>query len=295
MLESMLNNKFNHEDFQLKPWHRVLAQHVFVNDALPNRILAGTVKVKNDIDRFTENGVVFRGDNQETPCDVVLLATGYKVVFPFISEDVLPVVDNKVNLYKWVFAADLKHPKTLAFISLIQPIGAILPIGEQQSRWFAQLMANKVTLPDRQTMKRDIEKKRQEIAKRYYQSERHTIQVDFIPYMDELAQQYGVKPNLFKYFFTDHQLWKALVFGPCVPYQYRLEGPHRWSGARDAILSVEDRIAAPLKTRFVGSEELVENKTKSQDRKSIDRGKLLFYVAIGLISYFLYQFVFNYQ
>ena len=130
-------------------------------------------------------------------------------------------------------------------------MGALLPIGEQQSRWFAQLMANKVNLPDQKIMMREIAKKRQEMAKRYYESERHTIQVDWIPYMDELTEQFGAKPNITKLFFTDHKLWRALMFGPCLPYQYRLEGPHQWSGARHAIFNVEERISAPLKTRHV--------------------------------------------
>ena len=123
-----------------------------------------------------------------------------------------------------MFSPKLAHPKTLAFISLIQPIGAILPIGEMQSRWFAQLMANKLKLPDRQTMSAEIETKKQLIRQRYYNSDRHTIQVDWISFMDELAAQVGVKPPLLKYFFTDPELWRALMFGPSVPYQYRLEG-----------------------------------------------------------------------
>jgi len=62
------------------------------------------------------------------------------------------------------------------------------------------------------------------MSKRYYNSARHTIQVDWLDFMDELAEQVGVKPNLVKYFFTDRELWKALMFNPAVPYQYRLEG-----------------------------------------------------------------------
>ncbi|CAG2173902.1 unnamed protein product, partial [Oppiella nova] len=40
----------------------------------------------------------------------------------------------------------------------------------------------------------------------------------------DLASILGVKPKLFKYFFTDPRLWWHLFFGPCVPYQYRLNG-----------------------------------------------------------------------
>ena len=45
-------------------------------------------------------------------------------------------------------------------------------------------------------MQADIRKKCEVMAKRYVESQRHTIQVDYIPYMDELAEQFGCKPNL---------------------------------------------------------------------------------------------------
>lgn len=35
--------------------------------------------------------------------------------------------------------------------------------------------------------------------------------------------------------------WKCF-FGPVLPSQYRLKGPGRWCGARDAILSAHTRI-----------------------------------------------------
>jgi dimethylaniline monooxygenase (N-oxide forming) len=130
---------------------------------------------------------------------------------------------NQVELYKYVFSPKLKHPKTLAFMSLAQPIGALLPIGELQSRWFALLMANKLKLPTAEEMNKDIALKKK-FMERFYESERHTIQVDWIPFMDELATVVGVKPNLWKYFTSDPELWRALLFGPSVPYQYRLEG-----------------------------------------------------------------------
>ena len=159
-----------------------------------------------------------------TPCDAVVLATGYKVVFPFISEKILPVIKNKVRLYKHQFVPNLKQPQTLALIGLIQPIGAILPISEMQSRWFALLNAGKVQLPSEDRMEKDIKRKEAEMAWRYYDSERHTIQVDWLPFMDELAREVGVSPPIWKYLFTDPKLAFALIFGPSAPYQYRLTG-----------------------------------------------------------------------
>ena len=47
-------------------------------------------------------------------------------------------------------------------------------------------------------MNADIESKRVAMAARYQKSLRHTIQVDYIDYMDELATLHGCKPNLGK-------------------------------------------------------------------------------------------------
>ena len=257
LFETYTNFRFDHNTYQLRPSHRILSQHPFFNDILGNRILSGTVVLKSDIDRFTENGVVFIGENHETSCEVVILATGYKTKFPFISQDLIPTNNNEIDLYKWVFSPKLKHPKTLAFISLVQSLGAIIPVGEQQSRWFAQLMSNRVTLPDSKTMEMDIEKKKQWISRRYYRSERHTIQDEWIEYLDAVTEQFGAKPNLLKYFFTDNKLWRALYFGPSLTYQYRLEGPHRWSGAKEAILTANERISGALKTRY--AKEVTQN------------------------------------
>lgn len=243
-LENILNGFFNHEAYGLKPKHRYNAQHPTVNDALPNLILSGKVCVKKDIVEFTEDGVLFEGDDKVTLLDDVILATGYQIKFPFLPKDVVSVVDNQVQLYKYVFPPQLKHP-SLAIIGLIQPVGAIFPIAEMQSRWMAELLSEKRSLPSEEAMFENIRKKREYMRRRYVSSPRHTIQVDWINYMDELANQIDARPNLLKYFFTDNELFRALL-GPCVPYQFRLEGPHPWSGARQAILESRYRVMYPL-------------------------------------------------
>jgi dimethylaniline monooxygenase (N-oxide forming) len=42
----------------------------------------------------------------------------------------------------------------------------------------------------------DIRQKQDAMAKPYYSTQRHTIQADYIPTMDELAQLVGCKPNI---------------------------------------------------------------------------------------------------
>lgn len=41
-------------------------------------------------------------------------------------------------------------------------------------------------------------------------------------------------------------------FGPCTSYQFRLMGPGRWTGARDAIMTQMDRVRFPFHTRQTG-------------------------------------------
>ena len=47
---------------------------------------------------------------------------------------------------------------------------------------------------------------------------------------------------------TDPRLACSLYFGPTVPFHYRLCGPGSWPQARQTILTVWDRIAAPMRT-----------------------------------------------
>lgn len=84
---------------------------------------------------------------------------------------------------------------------------------------------------------------------RYVTSQRHTIQVDYVNYMDEIAGQVGVRPGILRLLLTDPRLGLSVMLGPCTPYQYRLRGPGKWAGARQAILTQWDRIALPLQTR----------------------------------------------
>lgn len=140
IVERKLNERFDHKKYGVKPVHGVFSQHPMVNDALPNRILSGTVIVKSDIEQFTENGVIFRGESTVTPVDAVILATGYDVSFPFLDESIIWTQDNQVELYKYMFNPKLQHPHTLVVIGLIQAVGPAIPVSEMQARWFINLM-----------------------------------------------------------------------------------------------------------------------------------------------------------
>ncbi|XP_077389815.1 flavin-containing monooxygenase 5-like [Festucalex cinctus] len=248
LAESRLNQRFNHRLYNLKPRHRLFSQHPTVNDELPNRILSGTVQVKPNIKRFEGSAVEFDDGSIVEDVDLVVFATGYRFSFPFLAPHVITVTDNKASLYKYVFPPELVRP-TLAIIGLVQPLGAIMPISEMQARWATRVFKGCMKLPPLANMLDDIKYKQEAMADRYVSSQRHTIQVDYTNYMDEIAAPIGVRPNVLRLLLTDPRLGLNLLFGPISPYQYRLRGPGKWAGARQAILTQWDRVSLPMQTR----------------------------------------------
>ncbi|XP_077487813.1 flavin-containing monooxygenase 5-like isoform X2 [Amblyomma americanum] len=284
--ESAINQRFDHAAYRLKPKHRILGQHPMVNDALPNRILSGTVLIKGNVKEFTKDGVLFEDDPagaEPLHVDDVILATGYRVSFPYLAPGVLDMSeDNHVGVYRLVFPPDKPG---LALIGLAQPIGALLPISEMQSRWAARVFAGEATLPSPEDMWRQVNEYQEGVRRRYYQEPRHTLQVDWIDYMDELADQIGVKPNLARLALMDPQLALRLLVGPSLPYQYRLQGPHAWPRAREAIFSYEERVRRALSTGpdFTASSD---GKGALLTKPSVE-GLLLITIAVLFFSWLL--------
>ena len=88
------------------------------------------------------------------------------------------------------------HPDRpgLWFIGLIQPLGAIMPIAEAQSEWLADVLEGRAALPEPDEMKKAIERDDRRMRKRYVASKRHTIQVDFYPYLRAIQRERKRRP-----------------------------------------------------------------------------------------------------
>lgn len=110
---------------------------------------------------------------------------------------------------------------------------------------------------------------------RYVSSPRHTIQVDYVSYMDEVADQLGVRPSIMRLLLTDPRLAYAVLLGPSTPYQYRLSGPGKWGGARQAILTQWDRVIQPMKTNACNLPE---------SKRSVVGPLVLLAAALGVAS-----------
>ena len=64
-----------------------------------------------------------------------------------------------------------------------------MPLAEAQSRWVAKLLTGECALPDPEAMEAAYEKDRRAMRKRYVRSTRHTIQVDFFPYLHQIEKE----------------------------------------------------------------------------------------------------------
>lgn len=70
---------------------------------------------------------------------------------------------------------------------------------------------------------------------------RFLFQTFWIEHMDEVAEQFGARPDLFRMFLKDPGLALRCYLGPCLPAQYRLQGPKPWPHAAAYIKNVRAR------------------------------------------------------
>ena len=174
------------EDYGLpKPDHKLGEAHPTISSDLLPRIGHGRIKPKPNIERLDGDRVRF-SDGSSEQIDTIVYCTGYRISFPFLAPDVVDTAHNRVPLFRRVVHADRPG---LYFIGLVQPLGAIMPIAEAQSEWIADVLEGKVELPAADEMKRVTEREDARVRKRYVASTRHTIQVDFYPYMRTIARE----------------------------------------------------------------------------------------------------------
>jgi thioredoxin reductase len=169
------------EDYGVpKPNRPVLSEHPTLSQDLLNLSGRGLIKFKSNIKEFKGKTVVFE-DGTEQDFDLIIYATGYKVTFPFLKHYAEFDIEetNDIGLYKKVIHPDYKN---LFFLALIQPLGAIMPLAEIQAKWIAKIIKGESKLPSKEAMLKTIEVDKQEIAQRYKQTPRHTLQVDFYTY-----------------------------------------------------------------------------------------------------------------
>jgi dimethylaniline monooxygenase (N-oxide forming) len=168
-----------------KPDHRMGEAHPTISSEILSRLYHGEVTPKPNIERLDGDSIRF-ADGSVEKADVVVYCTGYKVTFPFFDENFISAPNNDLPLFRRVF-----HPQipNVFFIGLLQPLGATMPLAEAQGEWVGECLAGRYALPGARELRRDMERERKRMFKRYVASARHTMQVDYDDYLLDLERE----------------------------------------------------------------------------------------------------------
>jgi hypothetical protein len=167
------------------PDHRLAHAHPTLSDDLLPLLRAGKITARPAIERLAGRAVHFR-DGSHAEADAIVYCTGYNVSFPFFEPSFVSAPENELPLYLRCF--HLEH-RGLMFAGLCQPLGPIMPLVEAQGRLFARYLTGEYELPDAREMRRRTEREREHVRRRFVATRRHTMQVDFDRYLDDLQRE----------------------------------------------------------------------------------------------------------
>lgn len=177
----------NMEDYGLpKPDHLPFEAHPSASEEFLHRAGCGDVTFKPAITALEGPRVRF-ADGSVEEVDVIVCATGYRISFPFFSDpELLPDADNRFPLFKQMIKPGVDN---LFFLGLAQPLPTLVNFAEQQSKLVAAYLTGRYHLPSAEEMRASIRSAESARTGRYYDSPRHTIQIEFEPYVRDMQRE----------------------------------------------------------------------------------------------------------
>lgn len=183
----VVKNRGRMEDYGLpKPDHLPFEAHPSASEEFLHRVGCGDIDFKPAITRLDGRYVHF-ADGSVEEVDVVVCATGYHISFPFFSDPALrPDEANKIPLWRQMVKPGIDN---LFYLGLAQPMPTLVNFAEQQSKLVAAYLTGNYRLPSETEMTAAAKQAEAQRAERYYNSPRHTIQIDFDVYVRELKKE----------------------------------------------------------------------------------------------------------
>lgn len=166
-----------------RPAHPMWREHATLSQELLPYIGHGYISVKPDVAELAGDRVRFV-DGSAEEIDAIIYATGYRISFPFLPEDVFDPAREAGRLYRRIVS--LRHPNLL-FAGLVQPIGPTIPLVEKQGKWIAGLVSGLMKLPEPQQRLAEVEAHRARQRKTYLDSDRYILEVDYRLYAAQMA------------------------------------------------------------------------------------------------------------
>jgi cation diffusion facilitator CzcD-associated flavoprotein CzcO len=168
-----------------KPDHRYFETHPIINQQILYYYGQGDIAHKPDVVELKGDTVRFK-DGSEEAIDVIVYATGFNIVFPFLDQTLLNWEAGRPRLFMNVF-----HPQrdNLFVIGLIQPDSGQWGLVDEQSR----LMARFVRAAAQQTPAAEAFRRKKASAAmpenrgiKYVDSTRHFVEVEHYSYRKRL-------------------------------------------------------------------------------------------------------------
>ncbi len=178
----------NPQDYGLpKPDHKLFETHPIINQQMLYYVGHGEIIPKGDIKELRGDKVLF-ADGSEEPIDVIIYATGFNIVFPFMDTKYLNWDGKKPKLYMNVF-----HPQTdnLFVIGLIQPDSGQWGLADWQAKVMARFIYAQKHDPEKATLFRTIKAGAMPDLSRgikYIESTRHYLEIEHYSYREELKK-----------------------------------------------------------------------------------------------------------
>ena len=202
--------------------------------------------------------------------DTVIACTGYRLPFTMLESCLSfskphPDVPEQPDLYQNLF--DINHPESLACLNFIVSTENAASCRELAAMAIAQVWADKSPLPSQEEMKSHIEQRQSWFAQRYLNQPVFQLEglIDpdlWFPFVHKTAGT-GLYENLgwtwagWRFALSDPFMYRHLAYGVNSPHNVRFfeTGKRKaWSGARDAIIHVNQLSAADLRDSKVKSE-----------------------------------------
>jgi len=168
-----------------KPDHRLFETHPIVNAQLPYFIAHGDVSPKPDVAALDGETVTFV-DGTHEPIDLIIYATGFHIVFPFMDTKLLNWRGSHPSLYLNVFSPDHDN---LFVVGLIQPDSGQWGLADRQARLVARYIKAQERNPAKAARLRRLTQRGQEDyggGVRYKESSRHYVEIEHHSYRRRL-------------------------------------------------------------------------------------------------------------
>ena len=170
--------------------HKLFETHPIVNSQLLYWAGHGEICFKGNVERLDGDGVCFADGSHET-VDLIVLATGYKLSFPFIDDRHLAKQDGRPRLFLNAF-----HPEydDLFVAGLIQPDSGIWGLADLQSQLIASfIIAARTGHPAADWFRRIKSAGSDQLGHgiHYINSPRHSIEVEHYSYRRRLEKLVG--------------------------------------------------------------------------------------------------------